>query len=1137
MLRLDRITLHNFKSFRHANINFSKGFNCIVGPNGSGKSNICDALLFAMGESSLKRMRVSSAKGLINAMAKPVKSDGVRRAYTTVAFTGDENIEISRIIKSNNKISYRINGKRSTRQQVLDLLKAHKAELNETNTIIQGEITKILNLSARERRSLIDIAAGISEFDEKREAAQKELEKVDAKINEANIMLGERQAFLNELEKEKSDAERYLELQAKIKKTTYTMLKAREEQISGEYKNVVEGYDRLTNRRKSLEAEIKKLDDELSSVTSYKEKLVKKMNEGSIELSTANKMLDETSSNIRIQENLIRQIEESIANGKERIKGLKEESESITKKLDSNAAEMAMLKSALASAEKELAKHAIDEHSSGKEIIARYSELQKELLGIEGVLSDINSECISRNSELSKLQDGLSAANSEIERMEAERKALDESYKKLQKELKAELDKLQAGRGRLQDINAKIGEQNIAASKFDTELINLREQLALSGKSQDRITPILKAELKKGFYGRASELLKCDDEYAVAVYASTASRLNYYVVDSIETASRAIEIIKAKNLGRASFIPINEIRVARGQQTNLQPLINKVSFDEKYRKAFEYIFANTYLVDSITGLGKSELGAGRFVTLEGELVEQSGVVTGGRFTAKQLPRTLESALNKMTSDRKAVAQKIAELEKAGEEARKEISQADARTAGINAELKHAEDDILKIKAEMSRSSRIKIEALPRISEIEKANKELTQRKIEAEQKKEEIRAEADRIHELLSRSSQKGSSQDAQKGLEEANRLRASVEETKIKLAEFEKENQMHTQRRAAITKEVKQEEAAMKDQHKRIAEAERAIMEYGKRKGDVEAKIKAHGTASDSLLKEVQQLDEKLSKMGFQEGKASNEVEKVDKEMIETEGRRSQLQTRLSDIKAELISYQDVEAVEYKSIEELERQATESKHELELLGSVNLKAPEAYAQRKKDVEEARGKMDVLDKEKSSILGMISEIESRKLSVFNQTFEEVNKNFQKLYNTVFEGSAYIYLDGSDPFTAKLMFNVQNGGKRRTDEGLSGGEKSILMLSLIFSIQMRKPMAFYIFDEIDAALDRENSKKLSKLVRELAKTSQFIVGRHNDSLITMAEAAIGVARQEGYSRAVGIEMVGKNGVVIGKGETR
>ncbi|MCL5115097.1 MAG: AAA family ATPase [Candidatus Marsarchaeota archaeon] len=491
MLRLDRITLHNFKSFRHANINFSKGFNCIVGPNGSGKSNICDALLFAMGESSLKRMRVSSAKGLINAMAKPVKSDGVRRAYTTVAFTGDENIEISRIIKSNNKISYRINGKRSTRQQVLDLLKAHKAELNETNTIIQGEITKILNLSARERRSLIDIAAGISEFDEKREAAQKELEKVDAKINEANIMLGERQAFLNELEKEKSDAERYLELQAKIKKTTYTMLKAREEQISGEYKNVVEGYDRLTNRRKSLEAEIKKLDDELSSVTSYKEKLVKKMNEGSIELSTANKMLDETSSNIRIQENLIRQIEESIANGKERIKGLKEESESITKKLDSNAAEMAMLKSALASAEKELAKHAIDEHSSGKEIIARYSELQKELLGIEGVLSDINSECISRNSELSKLQDGLSAANSEIERMEAERKALDESYKKLQKELKAELDKLQAGRGRLQDINAKIGEQNIAASKFDTELINLREQLALSGKSQDRITPRL----------------------------------------------------------------------------------------------------------------------------------------------------------------------------------------------------------------------------------------------------------------------------------------------------------------------------------------------------------------------------------------------------------------------------------------------------------------------------------------------------------------------------------------------------------------------------------------------------------------------------------------------------------------------
>ena len=347
MLRLDKITLHNFKSFRHATINFSKGFNCVVGPNGSGKSNICDALLFALGETSLRRMRVSSAKSLINASAKSVKEDGVKRAYTTVSFSGDENLEISRIIKSNNKISYRINGKKSTRQQVLDVLRANRADINETNTIIQGEITKILNMSPKERRVLIDIAAGIKEFDDKKDAATKELEKVEGKINEANIMLSERGAFLSELEKEKIDAERYTELQSKIKRITYTILKAREAEINKEYSKYVADYEKLATRKKSLEAEQKKLEDELSSAISYKDKISKKMNEGSIEVGTANRVLDEINANIKIKEALIKQLEESLIKSKDKEKGLAYELSKTKEQIDLNSQNLAILKSDL----------------------------------------------------------------------------------------------------------------------------------------------------------------------------------------------------------------------------------------------------------------------------------------------------------------------------------------------------------------------------------------------------------------------------------------------------------------------------------------------------------------------------------------------------------------------------------------------------------------------------------------------------------------------------------------------------------------------------------------------------------------------------------------------------------------------
>jgi chromosome segregation protein len=179
MQYLDSIIIHNFKSFKHANIKFSKGFNCIVGANGSGKSNLCDALLFALGESSLKRMRVSNTALLINSFAKPKSDDGVKRAYVKIAFGGDNPLEIARIIKSNNKMGYRLNGKHATRQEVVEVLRAYRSEINDTNIIAQGEVSSMVSLNAKERRELIDVAAGIKEFNDKKEIAMKELQKVE----------------------------------------------------------------------------------------------------------------------------------------------------------------------------------------------------------------------------------------------------------------------------------------------------------------------------------------------------------------------------------------------------------------------------------------------------------------------------------------------------------------------------------------------------------------------------------------------------------------------------------------------------------------------------------------------------------------------------------------------------------------------------------------------------------------------------------------------------------------------------------------------------------------------------------------------------------------------------------------------
>lgn len=1124
MLYLDRITIHNFKSFRHANISFSKGFNCIVGPNGSGKSNVCDALLFSLGETSLKRMRVSSAINLISAGAKAVKSDGVRRAYVSTTFTGDDTVEISRIIKSNGKIAYRINGKRAMRQDVLDLLKAHKAEINETNTIIQGEITKILSLGPRNRRMLIDVAAGIKEFDDKKNASLKELEKTESKINEANIMLSERQAFLSELEKEKTDAERFMALESKIKRVSYTALRAREQQVESEYKKAVEGYEKQTGKAKELENRLKQLQDELSSTTTFRSNLAKKLGEGSVEISTANRMLEEINANIKIREAGMAQLQESIVKGKERIKQLKDEADAIARQKDANSAEVAVLMDSLSSSEKELSKLDAASPHSGKEILAKYSDIQKRMGAVESSLSELNAEYISANSEIARLEESLSEAERTKSESEKEKKEKEDIVQSIKSRARQVASTSEQQAKAIELVKAKIAELKDASLQVDSDMISIREQLAMSGRSTDRVSKVLKADMKKGFHGRASELLSYDEKNAVPIYAAAGSRLNYFVVDSVEAASDAIEILKKKGLGRASFIPLKEIASqSTTPKDGLTPLINLAKFDQKYKAAFEYVFSNTYLVDKISGT--KSIGKYRIVTPRGELVEQSGIVTGGTLTVQQLPAVLESRLTKLTAQKAMFSQKLQDAEMEYESLRKSAAQAELELAGRSSEEKHIHEEVSKLESTITALTNEISSLKAKLVGLVKSREAFASRKIELEKEREDCRSEAEKMHSMLSRTQSAKKVEASQQAEASIKELRAAIESSKVKIGALEKENEMHDARSKAIAKELKTEEAEVKESKSKIGEAEKSIIDYGKKKADIEDKIRGHSSSTDAVLKELQEVDEKISKMGFESGKLNGDIGRLERELVELEGKRSQLQTRLSDIKAELISYPDMEMIEYKDIEELDRQLTESRHEKELLGNVNLRAPEAYSQRKKDVEEASSRMEVLDREKAAVMSMISEIESRKLSVFNETFNQINENFKKLYGAVFDGSANLYLDGdTDTFNSKLMFNVVGANNRkRNDEGMSGGERSILMLSLIFAIQMRKPMAFYIFDEIDVALDKENSKKLSKLIRELSKHSQFIVVSHNDPMITMAEAAIGVAKQDAESRAVGIEL--------------
>jgi chromosome segregation protein len=222
-----------------------------------------------------------------------------------------------------------------------------------------------------------------------------------------------------------------------------------------------------------------------------------------------------------------------------------------------------------------------------------------------------------------------------------------------------------------------------------------------------------------------------------------------------------------------------------------------------------------------------------------------------------------------------------------------------------------------------------------------------------------------------------------------------------------------------------------------------------------------------------------------------------------------------------------------------MERESSMLSEKINELGNVNLKAPAIYEEKKKDVEEVEEKVNTLEQERLAVLKMIEEIDAKKYSIFIDTFNQVSKNFTKLYSYIFDDKAEIYIsDEKDPFNSELRIRVRtkNNAQKRA-ESMSGGERSMLILMLVFAIHMYKPSTLYIFDEIDSALDKENSKKLSQLIKQLSSESQFIVVSHNDTLISNADTAIGVAKVNEESKIFGLQVSSIINNSIGAGDEK
>jgi len=1117
MLYLKGMSIRGFKSIKSADLLFSKGFTCIVGPNGSGKSNICDALLFGLGENALHRLRVDKIENLINDSYR-AKKGSTPKAYVKLQFDGDTSMELIRIASADGKSAFRLNGKHMTRQEVLEVLRSYKMDANETNTITQGEITKLLELSPKERRELIEITSGIKEFEDKKKEALKELDQVNMKIGEAKIMLNERSGFLDELAKEKEAAEKYMSMSARIKALNYSVLVGKEKLVNNELEELDKNILLLDSQKKKIEEEIKGYSEKISELGIARQDMTKQLSESTEAIGNISRRLEATNSEIVKINVELEALEKDKQNASDLISSLSKEADEIKNKLAINSKNIEDMRI-------ELAKIKIPEMPSSEENI----DIEEKIVEIEKKVESKEKEFQEKSSELAKIQADLYVESSRYESLKSELSAKNIDYSSLNT-IKSEIDKLSR---EIEDL-AKNEQKEVAllnelrnkAGEIDAKIIELKEQRAMSRQGSD-ISNILSSKFseKDGFFGKASKLLSYENEYAYAVEAAAGNRLEYFVVDSIETANKIIKYLRENKIGRATFIPLNDINISSKERLKeLKPVIELVKFEKRFEKAFAYIFSDTYLIDDINKAKSFGLGH-RYVTIEGDLVEQSGIVTGGM--QKKLSLTLiEKMIENLSNEKESIAasinnqlSKINELRKAQAMAKINLDNKRLELDNENKKLEAAKKELDAKRLELDRAGK-SLEAMHSkldnlINSIESIKKDLNELKGERAKLYEESMAFVKNATKSLSREERKRIEQE-----------RSRAEAIKIKIAELIKENELLSNRLEEIKKEILSKKGELKQIERLISEKNARMNTLLNEKEELEEKIKSSGEANRGIYEKLEKIESEIAKLSNEQGKLSGESSSIDSKLQEMKMRRSQLEVRLGDLRAEISVYanEKIEILNGK-IEEMEREASVLSEKLKELGNVNLKAPEIYKEKEKDVVEAKSKVEMLESEREAILKMIEEIDTKKYNIFMDTFNAVSKNFSKLYSYISDDKAELVLsDERDPFNSELLIKVKTKSNvTKRAESMSGGELSMLMLTLVFAIHMYKPSSIYIFDEIDAALDKENSKKLSQLLKQLSADSQFIVVSHNDTLISNADAAIGVAKVNGESKIFGLQV--------------
>ena len=1191
-MHLNSIKIRGFKSFaEEVELILEPGVTTIVGPNGCGKSNVSDAIRWVLGEQSARALRCTSMRDLLfngganfapaqktevalrfsnNGLANP---DAPTQDTPNIAL-GSPEVEVCRHLGRDGESRYLINQNSCRLRDISELFMDTGIGVDAYSVMEQSKIDLILNVRPEERRFLFDEVAGITKYKHRKKTALRKLEQTEQNLIRINDVIQELQRETEALKEQAEQARYYHAQQAQLKQFELALAHREYDKLRTDYNQAQVDLDEILTSVASASETLKAAEERIESSTNRQSELDTAIREGQTAL--------------REIETHIEQIERQIVLHKERQLNIQRQRERALQTLESLKAQQTALitqqRQRTQEYQKLEASYKIEESRLAarqqllNELAARISSAKDAVQEAQAVLQETAIELTTLERERLAIEHKLTSSEENLNRLKESKTALTTELRtatdvraevqRAETQLKAALVQIEAQRNQTE---TELSENQNALRKLESEIQGLQNTL---GSSVSRLKSLQELQSAyEGYYagvraimqakthypdqfqgvcGVVAELVTTDTEYEIAIEVALGSAIQNVITETAEDAQSGIAFLKKHRAGRVTFLPLD---ILRGRRFNDEALLNQpgvigiaeelIDYDPKYETAMRHLLGNTLVIEDLDAavlLTRRFQPSARLVTLDGEVINTSGAITGGQTNQKTsglLSRArelevLEDEIGRLTQTsnqknqkRKAYAAAIANLQKTRQTLTAQWQDKRVERASLTKDIEQTNLEIVRLEQQFTK--------------VEAENRELGSTVAASREEQQSLATEIAALTQKSTRTKRWIERMSEQ--IESENRKHTEVASTCQEMEVFlagqhqkleglasEMQTLEETQQRTAkdITEQqaiIDSDEQTKIDLGEQVEAAQRQFLRLEGDRAEAEGRVDELTEERETLLEEVTVLQKEMRA-------TRRNFEKQNKARHQLEVKTTQLEMRIKSVSTSIHDKYQVSIDELPPVVDNEQAMDEIdlldnieklKAELAGMGAVNLKAIETYEEHKKRRDFLIAQRDDVEQSMHATTQVIQKINQTSREVFLKTFEQVQANFQEVFAQLFGGgeTELLLTDTSDVLDSGIDIIARPPGKRpQSITQLSGGERSLVAIGLLFAVFKIKPSPFCVLDEVDAALDEANVLRFTNLIRAYSENTQFVIITHNRRTMEIADAMYGVTmEQAGISKIV------------------